>query len=66
MDELWQPINLNPNLRICEVGSDTRLRQSDSHSDRERQGKKRRNSGENDNEEASKEEEKVHGLDLLA
>ena len=66
MAELWLPINLNPNLRIGEVSSDTRLRQSDAHNDRERQRKKRHMNGGNDNEEASQEEEKVHSLDLLA
>ena len=66
MDELWLPINLKPSARICEVSSDTRLRQSDAHNDRERQGKKRHKNGENDKEEAAREEEKVHSLDLLA
>ena len=66
MDELWLPINVNPNLRVCEANSDTRLRQSDARSDRERKGKKRHKNGENDNEEASREDEKVHSLNLLA
>jgi hypothetical protein len=66
MDELCIPTNLNQNLRVRETNSDTRLSQSDAHSDRDRQGKKRhKNSGKND-EADSPEEEKAHGLDILA
>ena len=66
MEELRVPINLNPTYRIREAGSENRLRQSDAHSDRDRQGRRRHKHGENDQEGISQEDEKVHSLDLLA
>jgi hypothetical protein len=66
MSDLFTPVVSDPRFRVQETGSDSRLRQSDSSSDKEKQGKKRSKNRSQSDDTYFVKGENAHSLDLLA
>jgi hypothetical protein len=64
--ELIMPIASDPHIRVQDVSSDPWRHQNDANNDRQKQHKKRHETGDSPGKDHLREAEKTHQVDLLA